>query len=82
MLGRFGKRLVMIDHAGRTLDPNAVDMIFSPYRKWPLYGLVFDEEPLMLDWRTVTSFRVKQGNFGFIRDLLFLRCRYDITSPT
>lgn len=81
LLGHFGKRLVKLDHVGRTLDPNAVDMIFSPHRKWPLYGLVFDQEPLMLDWRTFTSFRVKQGNFGFVRDLLFLRCRYDINKP-
>jgi len=74
----YGKRFREADCFGGVWDPKKVDLVVSADRKWPIMGIVFDSEPLMLDWRTFTSFRVKPGNFGFVKRLRFVNVNQDI----
>lgn len=69
----LSKQIRMTDFVGKQFSDERVHIITNSHRAWPLMGIVLDDEALLLDFRTFTSFRVRSGNLGFIKGLKFLR---------
>jgi hypothetical protein len=73
ILRKLGAHAIRSDLIGRSFDESTVDIIAITDRRRPQMGIVLEQEALMLDYRTFTSYRVKSGNLGFWKDFRFLK---------
>ena len=67
-LKSIGRKLQWNDLRSVELDETKMDVIIFPQKQWPRMGFVLGNEALILDYKTMTSFRVRSGNLGFADD--------------
>ena len=57
------------------LDEDKMDVIVCADGRWPRMGIIFGSEALILDYKTMMSFRVQTGNLGFSPKMKILNCK-------
>jgi len=78
LLDSIVKKAQRVDSRFVELDGEQMNVIIFPHNKWPRMGLVLGNEALILDYKTLMSFRVRSGNLGFSEDMFIAKSKIPI----